>query len=120
MSDMAYGPGYSTVVGLSQEMAIGCRLSQENILKILLRIGFFEERYGNKDVVMNKISDLANAGCSIERIFASIKLLPGVANPEKSMELSDNIVDASGDELAGRKRILRTYNPDISRRAVDL
>lgn len=76
MSDFITGMAGVELESLAENIAVTSRICYGDALGILLKIGFYEERYGAKPQVFNSIVDLANKGCSPERIFACIKLLP--------------------------------------------
>jgi len=99
--DFISGRAEEEIDTLSFNIALRSKIKQDEAYAILIEIGFYEERYGSKPMIIVKIVDLSNDGCSSDRIFAAIKLIPGQADMNRASEISDDVVKISGKVLRG-------------------
>jgi hypothetical protein len=113
MSDIIHHEMDSLAMGI----AMRSRIKSEQAYAILIKVGFYEERYGSKPMIIEKIVELANQGCSPERIFAAIKLIPGQADGAKAKELPIEALNMAYQILRGEDP-KQKISP--GKRAVDL
>ena len=116
MSDFITGMARAEMEDLAENIAMSSRMRSEDALRILLKIGFYEERYGAKPHIYDSMIDLANKGCSPEHILACIKLLPGARKAEYQ-NVSPSAIETARKVLNGEDTT-PVFSP--GKRAVDL
>lgn len=99
--DFISGIAAEEMIQISLNIALRSKIQQHQAYSILAKIGFYEERYGAKPIIIERIVRLSNNGCATDRIFAAIKLVPNPNDIEAVLSISDDAVEISGKILKG-------------------